>query len=48
LLCLLPRPLGDKPVKIAVAEHDALALFAATDVHVTKLATADEAAKRSD
>jgi hypothetical protein len=47
-LCLLPGPAGDKIVKVSVSEHHLFALLAASDVHVSKLAAADEAAKCAD
>jgi hypothetical protein len=47
LSCLLPGPAGDKIVEVVVGEHHFFALLAATDVDVTKVASADEAAKRT-
>jgi len=48
LLCLLPGPAGDEVVDVVVGEHDLFALFAAADVHIAKIAAANEAAKRAD
>jgi hypothetical protein len=47
-LCLLPIPAGDEVVEVVVVEHDLFALLAATNVHVAKIASADEATQHSD
>jgi hypothetical protein len=47
-VCLLPSPLGDKIVKVAIREHHLFALLAVADVHVAKLTGTDEIAKRAD
>jgi hypothetical protein len=47
-LCLLPGPAGDKIVKVIIREHHFFALLATADIHVPKLAAANEAAKCAD